>query len=111
MQFMIAMSFSGKGNRTGGAAGAVAVGGAQPAQAEPGANPRMGSLLAEIYRTGSLSAQSLASVTRNPQEFTQDELRRLISAVGAAGARFATQQSAGNHLYATGGAVVAAAWR
>ena len=107
---MIAMSFSGKGNRTGGAAGAVAVGGAA-AQAEPGANPRMGSLLAEIYRTGSLSAQSLASVTRNPQEFTQDELRRLISAVGAAGARFATQQSAGNHLYATGGAVVAAAWR
>ncbi|CAA9217309.1 MAG: hypothetical protein AVDCRST_MAG77-534 [uncultured Chloroflexi bacterium] len=61
--------------------------------AHPGApvrepvNPRMGQLLAEIDRTGTLSPQSLSLVKRDPKRFSPDELRELITAIGTASLR------------------------
>jgi hypothetical protein len=50
-------------------------------------NPRMGQLLAEIERTGTLSPEALALVKRDPRCFSPDELRRLIEAIGTASMR------------------------
>lgn len=79
--------------------------------AAPG-NQQMTVLLAEIYRTGTLSAKSLATVTAAPHTFTQDELRRLINAISVSGARYAEQvRNTGSLAEMTGGAIVhAPAW-
>lgn len=72
-------------------------------------NHRMGTLLAEIYRTGTLSEKSLASVTAEPQAFSQEELRRLINAISMSASRYVEQMNGGLVSAlpcTTGGAIV-----
>jgi hypothetical protein len=69
-------------------------------------NPRMGSLIEEIARTGSLSEHSLNSVLADPRQFTQDEFRRLISAIDASSQRAESRFASG---FSAGGAILSAA--
>jgi hypothetical protein len=66
-------------------------------------NPRMRALIEEIARFGSLSEESLNSVLANPSQYTQDEFRRLISAIEASA--HLTEQRPASGLSA-GGAIL-----